>query len=42
MLIPYINGQFSVEGSIGTIIIYFKLFRLFLNLKKEKNSVMEW
>ena len=37
MFIPCINGQ---EGSIGTIIIYFKLFRLFLNLQKEMNSVM--
>jgi hypothetical protein len=42
MFIPCINGQLSVEGSLGTIIIYFKLFRLFLNLQKEINSVMEW
>jgi hypothetical protein len=40
MFIPCINGQLWVEGSIGTIIIYFKLFRLFLNLQKEINSVM--
>jgi hypothetical protein len=47
MFIPCINGQLLVQGSlgtiiIGTIIIYFKLFRIFLNLQKEKNSVMEW
>jgi hypothetical protein len=43
MFIQCINGQLSVEGSFGTIIIiYFKLFRIFLNLQKEKNSVMEW
>lgn len=44
---PCINGQLLVQGSlgtiiIGTIIIYFKLFRIFLNLQKELNSVMEW
>ena len=42
MFIQSINGQLSVEGSFGTIIIYFKLFRIFLNLQKEKNAVMEW
>lgn len=42
MFIPCINGQLLVQGSLGTIIIYFKLFRIFLNLQKEINSVMEW